>query len=52
MMNEVANLIKEIDEWVTKKKDAITIASWLIVKFNLTLQDFVTPILKDKYGKR
>ena len=47
MANEVENLIKEADEWITEKKDAIRMIVLLWSKFSLKPQDII-----DEYKER
>lgn len=47
-MNEIQNLEREIDQWVTEKKDAIRIVAGLWSKFDLTAEDFVAEYLAER----
>lgn len=47
-MNETQNLKKEIDVWVTDKKDAIEIIALLWSKFDLSFQDFVEQLREEE----
>jgi hypothetical protein len=38
---EIKNLIKEIDEWVTEKDDALEICILLMYKFDITIVDYI-----------
>ncbi len=40
-MNEVKNLMREIDQWVVEKEDAIKIVAQLWNKFDLEVEDFI-----------
>jgi hypothetical protein len=46
MADEVANLIKEVDEWVVTKSDALKVVILLMAKFSITSADIVDEVLK------
>jgi hypothetical protein len=49
---EVKNLIKEADEWILEKRDAIELCVLLISKFEITPQDYIDKLkeLKSTIG--
>ena len=46
MANEVENLKREIDEWITQKDDAVEIVVMLMSKFVITPQTFINRLNK------
>lgn len=47
-MNEVENLFKEVDKWVSNKKDAIKFIAYLWAKFDISTQDIIKEWFKQK----